>query len=537
MVRAITIDEQRAQRMRDEGYWDGTTCFQHLETTASKSPNRTAIVDRAGSMTYGELLAEVERASSALAALGVGVGDVVSWQLPNWREGAILHFAAVRIGAISNPIVAIYREREISFILEKAASKVLVVPDEFRNYDYGQMARTVVDGAPNPCTVISVGATPSADLEWSDFLARGAERVDAAEQHGDRLSLLQFTSGTTADAKGVLHTNDTMSWEARSYSKVWGVREDDAVLAVSPIGHMAGLLGGVFVPALTGIPSVYLDRWDPEAAVRLIEEHRCTVAAGAAPFLSGIVTSPAREQHDISSFRFFSVGGSDVPPALIRAAGDIGIVAARTYGCTECPTISAGTAEDAFDTRALTDGVLQPGVRIKVVRADGSEAEPGEIGEFVVDAPMRTVGYLDPAHEEDSLGAGGWYRTGDLGVVEDGRLRVTGRSKDIIIRGGENISAKEVEDVLHEYAELSQVAVVGLPDEVLGERVVAFVTPRVGSTVEDVDARSVLERVASSGLAKQKVPERIIVVDELPQTASGKIQKFKLRARLRDGSA
>lgn len=529
MIRELSADRYRAKEFRDSGYWDGSTSYQHLSASTAATPDKLAIIDRRGSLTYAELSEAVATAASALSGLGVGVGDVISWQLPNWREGTILHLAAVRMGAISNPIVPIYRTRELTFILDKAKSKVLVVPDVFRGFEYAAMAQEIIDSSDGPCSLVTVGSPPRGSLSWDDMMAGGRDPLPEADQRGVRISLLQFTSGTTADAKGVLHSNDTMSWEARSYSEVWGVRATDVALTISPISHMAGLLAGVFVPILHGMTSVYLDTWDAAQAIGLIEKHRCTVASGAAPFLAGIVNSTARGQHDIKSFRFFGVGGSDVPPALVRAAEQIGVVAARSYGCTECPTISAGSEAEALDVRAQTDGVLQPGVKIKVVAEDGSQVPAGEEGEFVVDAPMRMIGYLDPAHEEGVLDEDGWFHTGDLGVMEQsGLLRVTGRSKDIIIRGGENLSAKEIEDVLYEDPRVTLAAVVGTPDPVLGERVIAFV-------VVDADndpSQELLNRVAASGLAKQKIPEQVHVIDEMPMTASGKIQKFKLGDRI-----
>jgi cyclohexanecarboxylate-CoA ligase len=486
-----------------------------LAAGARSHPGRAAVVDRGRTITYGELDERVARAAGMLGARGVQPGDVVSFQLPNWWEAAVVHHAAIRIGAISNPIVPIYREREVGFILRQARSRVLVIPDAFRRFDFRAMADRLRDGLPDLRDVLVAGTDA-----FDRALAEADPVAPAAGRAASDVALLLYTSGTEADPKGVLHSHETLVYECRSIIDLYGLSGEDRVFMPSPVTHITGVLYGLQMPFMLGTSVALLDVWDPARALEIIERERSTMTVAATPFLHGLTHAPELEARDVSSLRILACGGADIPPALIRRARErLGACATRVYGSTECPTVT-GTPPDApEDSHAETDGAPIAPSQLRLVD-----------GELQVRGPDLFLGYLDAALDEGAFTPDGWFRTGDLGTVDDaGRLTITGRAKDVIIRGGENLSAREIEDLLAEHPCVGEAAVVGFPDEVLGERVCAFV-------VGDGSSPALEELVSflrGRGVAAQKLPERLRVVDELPRTASGKVQKFVLRAALR----
>lgn len=525
-MKAMTLDEERVRRLTQAGSWAGNLVDDYLATAASLTPDKVAVVDRAGTRTYGELDRDVNRLASALANRGVGHGDVVSWLLPNWAEAIVVHLAALRIGAVSNPIIPIYRHRETTFILRQAATKVVVVPREFRGFDYAEMIEEIRPDVPSLHTVVVVGGDAGdGQVGFNALLAEGTATPARWSRDANDVALLLYTSGTTSAPKGALHSHNTLDYENRSIIDFFTLTADDVVFMPSPVGHIIGVLYGMQLPFMLGSTVVLLDVWEPGQALELVEEHRCTFTVAATPFLHGILHHPDLATYDTSSLRVFACGGADVPPELVRQATDVlGCMVSRGYGSTEYPTATACNADDPLDKRARTDG-----------RPIGdAEVRLAEDGELQVRGPELFLGYLDASLNADAFTEEGWLRTGDLARIDDrGYIEITGRQKDIIIRGGENISAKEIEDALFEHPRIRDVAVVSAPDPVLGERVCAVVVPTAGTTVT---LPEVVDWLTRRRMARQKLPESLLVLDELPRNPSGKIQKFKLRDLTRQQS-
>lgn len=505
------------------GLWEDNLIDRYLSEAAARAPARTAVIDRGRSWSYGELDEKVNRLASALRGRGIDRGDVVSWILPNWVEAVIVHHAALRIGAISNPIMPIYRHAETRFILQQAHSKIVIVPRRFRGFDYVVMIDDIIEDLPNLATVVIVGAESQpangVSVNFEVLLDHGrTDPIEPTGRNANDLALLLYTSGTTSAPKGVLHTHNSLDYENRSIIEFYGVTPADVVFMPSPVGHIIGVLYGMQLPFMLTIPVVLLDIWEPGTALELLSAHSCSFVVAATPFLHGIVHHPNLPETDISALRIFACGGAGVPPELIRVATTaLNCVVSRGYGSTECPTVTASNASDAPSKWATTDGRPVGAAAVRL----------SDTGELLVRGPEMFVGYLDPALDADAFTDDGWFHTGDLARLDsDGYVEITGREKDIIIRGGENISAKEVEDLLFEHPKIDDIAIVAFPDPVLGERVCAVAVLVRG---EAISLAEITDWLTARRVARQKLPERLLLIDGLPRTASGKVQKFKLR--------
>jgi cyclohexanecarboxylate-CoA ligase len=511
---------------RDPGRPDDWLLWSYLTANADRHPGKTAVVHHAGRCSFGELLAAAEAMSSALNELGIRAGDTVSYQLPNWLEAMVVVLGALRLGAVANPIVPIYRQREVGFIVREAQTKVLFVPASYRGFDHVVMAREI--DAPSLRAIVACGGAPSGILSYEAMLDGHWRRaLDAPGPSPDDEAFLLYTSGTVANPKGVLHSQRTLLTDALSMVATTDVSEADVCFVASPVTHITGALYAHFLPQIHGNTLCLVDVWRPGDGAALIARERCTWTTGATPFLQGLVYDTEVQKHDISSLRVFRCGGADVPPKLIRDARAHGIQAFRSYGSSEHPTIS-GIAGDDPNKAATTDGRVHDHIDIRVVDLNSGRPVPaGQPGEIQTRGPELFLGYRDAALNRDAFTEDGWFRTGDLGILDAERfIRIVGRRKDIIIRKGENISAKEVEDVLMEHPALDRVAVIGLPDAERGEMVTAVCVTRPGAVFSFDD---MTRHLASAGLARQKYPERLEFVDVLPMTASGKILKNKLR--------
>ncbi|MDW5596540.1 AMP-binding protein [Conexibacter stalactiti] len=531
----MTRRSPQARRYTAEGLWEGRLLDALVREGAAAWPTRVALVDGERRVTYGELARLVEQAAGALHALGVQRGDVVSFQLPNWLEAAVVHHATLRLGAVSNAIVPIYRAREVRFIARQSRAKVLVVPGVFRGFDHAAMAAALRDELDTLEHVVVVrGEAPAGTVTYADSLGASGRggAVAAAPPIAHAPSdpaLLLYTSGTEADPKGVLHTHETALYESRSIARLYALDARDRVLMPSPVTHVTGLVYGLQLPFLLGTRVVLQDVWDAERALQLIERERCSVVIGATPFLHGLAGSPSLPRRDLSSLRVFGCGGADVPPELIRSASrTLGIRASRLYGSTECPAVTGSAIDAPEHCHADTDGRPIGGGEARVVDEQGRPVGAGVRGLLQVRGPELCLGYLDPALNAAAFDRDGWFRTGDVAVIDDeGCVRIAGRAKDVIVRGGENISAKEVEDLLFEHPAVREVAVVGYPDAVLGERACAVVVADGELTLPELVAF-----LRAREVANQKLPERLELVAELPKTSSGKVQKFRLREAL-----
>jgi cyclohexanecarboxylate-CoA ligase len=526
----VTIPAERGRRERAAGAWLDRFVDGYLAGAALSVPEKPVIIDGSGVLTYVEASRTVNAIARAMHGLGIERGDVVSWQLPNWHEAFLLHHGILRAGAVSNPIVPIYRRHEVEYMLREAGSRMLVIPQTFRGFDYVGMAGELRPTLPNLAHVAVVRPTQPTELSFGDLAREKGPPFDLDRSPDDPM-LLMFTSGTTARPKGVLHTHNTMDYENRSIIEIFELSADDSVFMPSPLSHITGLLYGIQLPAMLQTTAVLQDRWEPREALALLARHRCTVTVAATPFLHGLTHHPDLAQFDLSALRLFACGGADVPPALVRDARTLlDCYVTRIYGSTEIPTLSTTGPHDPPMKAAQTDGRMIGSAAFRIVDEHGEPVADGGIGDLEAKGPETFVGYLRPEDGADAFTADGWFRTGDLGSADpEGFLSIRGRSKDIVLRGGENISVTEIEELLFEHPDVAEVAIVAMPDPVMVERACAFVVPRNGARPTLAELGQFLDTL---DVARQKYPERLELVSEIPKTQSGKIQKFLLRQEI-----
>ncbi|SRX80977.1 class I adenylate-forming enzyme family protein [Mycolicibacterium parafortuitum] len=507
----------------------GTVCDE-ITAAVRAAPDTRVVINSdtaPDSTTVGELFDESSRVAAGLRALGVGPGDVVAVQLPNRRECFTAHAAIWLCGAVVLPIVPIYGPAEVAFIARQSGAKAIVLARSIRNRDAGPTLTALAD-IPGLDLVILAGDPLPGTVSYRELTDSAAPGFAPAATTARDRCLLVYTSGTTAQPKGVQHSHAGLLGEMASMDEMRGHPSETPMLSVFPAGHIAGTLGILRMFCRAGT-TVTMDAWNPEQAARLIAKYGVGSSAGAPIHLGGILDVAQRDGLDLSCLAEYTTGAAGVAGALIRRAADFGIGAFRCYGSSEHPTISSGRPEDPLDKRADTDGRITPGTEVRIVDDDGRDVEAGAPGEIWTRGPELFDGYTDPRHTRAAL-ADGWFRTGDVGRLDtDGYLTITDRKKDIIVRGGENISSKEVEDVLSTHPAIAEAAAVGAADETYGERVCAFVVVRDGG---HFDLAAAAAHFTAAGLARQKTPERIVIVPELPRTASGKVQKHVLRERL-----
>ncbi len=481
------------------------------------------------SATLEDLHKKSRHLAGALYAAGLRRGDTIAIQVPNWIEGALIYQASMILGAIILPIIHIYGPKEVSYVLNKSKARALVVPDRWRNIDYLERLDSL-ETTPHLRHIFVIGQNaPEGTVSWSSLTEKATDSFPESDADADEVSLLLFTSGTTADPKGVLHTHNTLLSEVRASEGDMGGGKSVS-LSPWPSGHIAGVLG-ILRLYILGVSSILMDIWDAEAAVRLIESYKVTSTSGTPFFLMSLLDAAEATGGDVSSISRYLTGAANVPPALVQRCEKFGVPTFRAYGSSEHPTISSGEPNDPIDKRSFTDGKITAGNQVRIVDEEGRSVPPMSEGEIVAIGPEQFIGYLDNTVNEASFFPGGWFRTGDIGRLdEEGYLTITDRKKDIIIRGGENISSKEVEDILSRHTAVREGAVTAVPDARLGEKVCAFVILKNGQslTLDDVN-----EHFVQEGVARQKTPEHLVILDKLPRTAAGKVKKFELRASLK----
>ena len=520
---------------------DAPTLTEGLRIGAAAFPDaRITFAGAAGdrSLSLSALHTAGRRVAAGLATLGLERGDVVAMQLPNWPEAIVAYVAAAELGLTIAPIVHVYGVSEVSFILESSRARAFVVAASWRGTDLLAPVRGRSRPPSLEHVVVVGGDAPIGDVAWDSVAAARPSAVAHVPGVDDR-ALLLYTSGTTGRPKGVVHTQRSIAAEigqmVRFNDADAEIASDDdgtTSLVSFPIGHMAGVLGAARAFYRNG-HTIFMEAWDPKAAARLVAEHRVAHTAGTPLHLLSLFEAADRDQRSLASLRSFLLGATTVSPSVIATADARGIHAYRCYGSTEQPTVSCGRPTDSFHDRARTDGRLLPGVEVRIVDDAGVEVERGLPGEVQSRGVDLMAGYTNRADDDTALTAEGWYRSGDIGTLDErGYLTITDRKKDVIIRGGENIASKEVEDALLSHPAIRDVAVIGVPDERLGERVCAVI---VGSG-ESLSVEILRSHVIGTGLARQKAPESMIIVDELHRTASGKIQKHVLRQAIADGS-
>ncbi len=527
------------ERYLAEGWWTDDTLGALVDRSLCAAPDATVNIwsgSRPWHGTYAGVRAEARRLVTALAEAGVEPGAVIAFQLPNWREAVVAFYGLAMGGYVLVPIVHIYGPKEVRFILGQSGARAYISADRYGHVDY----LDIVDGA---------GAADLADLQlhvvvgtaerapsrrvqrvgWDIVdAASPATRIGAADP--DDVCVLAYTSGTTSEPKGVMHSHRTLLAEL-AHMRAW-ITPNAPNLMGSPVTHATGMLGAVLAPMEMGQDIHLIDRWDPERVLSIILGANVGAGTGASVFLASILDDPAFTPEHARRIRRVGLGGAPVPRALAERAASHGIAIIRAYGSTEHPSITGGSFDDPSDKRHETDGAPLTGVELQLIGDDGTPVATGEVGEIWSRGPDLCIGYTDPALGADAFDDDGWYRSGDMGVLDaDGFLTITDRLKDVIIRGGENISAAEIEEAVAVLPQVGEVAVVAAPDERLGEHVCAVVRLAPGAeSIALADITAELERI---GLSRQKWPEELRVVDDFPRTASGKIRKVDLRRQLR----
>nr|WP_245892709.1 AMP-binding protein [Novosphingobium guangzhouense] len=508
------------------GLWDERTIAQQASALAEADPGFVVLAEGDITVTREQAVADAEALSAALFARGLRPGDVIAFQVPNWREAMVINLAAAMSGLVINPIVPIYRDHEVSLMLADCGARAVFVPASFRKFDYAAMARRIADTLPGLVHVFTVRGEGADD--YAALVAEGRE-LSFGRPTVDPLGvkMVLYTSGTTGRPKGVLHSHVSIARILRESGAYWGLAEGDATLMPSPVTHVSGYANGLEAPFICGTRTVLMESWNAAEALALIDRHQAVGTVAATPFLVELAAAARESGNRLPSFRFFACGGAAVPAELIPAANAAfaHCRAFRVFGASEVPLVTFGWP-NVEALAATTDGAVVD-YDVRVVDGEDRDLPEGQEGEILARGPGMMLGYADEAQTRDAITADGFFRTGDLGVrTEDGAITITGRKKDLIIRGGENISAKEIEDVLHAHPAVREAAVVAMPHARLGEGICAYVIP----TGEAPSAQVLAAHVADSGLAKQKIPERFEFRHEFPRTAAGKVRKDMLRA-------
>ena len=528
----LTFNEQRRAAYRQQGLWGDASLADYWQQTARAMPDKIAVVDNHGaSYTYSAL----DHAASCLAnwmlAKGIESGDRSAFQLPGWCEFTVIYLACLKIGAVSVPLLPSWREAELVWVLNKCQAKMFFAPTLFKQTRPVDLILPLQNQLPQLQQIVGVDklAPATSSLSLSQIIADNTPLTTAITTHGDELAAVLFTSGTEGLPKGVMLTHNNILASERAYCARLNLTWQDVFMMPAPLGHATGFLHGVTAPFLIGARSVLLDIFTPDACLALLEQQRCTCMLGATPFVYDLLNLLEKQPADLSALRFFLCGGTTIPKKVARECQQRGIKLLSVYGSTESSPHAVVNLDDPLSRFMHTDGYAAAGVEIKVVDDARKTLPPGCEGEEASRGPNVFMGYFDePELTARALDEEGWYYSGDLCRMDEaGYIKITGRKKDIIVRGGENISSREVEDILLQHPKIHDACVVAMPDERLGERSCAYVVlkaPHHSLSLEEVVAFFSRKRVA-----KYKYPEHIVVIEKLPRTASGKIQKFLLR--------
>jgi acyl-coenzyme A synthetase/AMP-(fatty) acid ligase len=536
------VSHEDARTYQSRGYWSMSETIPGLLARAvAETPQRLAVVDDSGRrLTYAELHEQSSRVAAALAARGVGPGDVVGVQLPNRVEASVVSCAIEKTGAAVCPMVPMYRERELTYNGNKTAMKAIFVAGTYRDYDHDALALRVAAAVPTLKTIVTMTPKPGDHLLTSldDFanVAGDVSAFDNPKLNPDDVCAVLFTSGTESDPKGVLHTHNTLIANNRAIARLLSLGDQDGVFMASPVGHGTGYGFGIRLAIYLGSTLSLLGAWDPSRAAQMLTEFGAAYTHGATPFVQDLLElRGVKTEYDLSRLRYFVSGGATIPAGMWTRVHEIlGCQLLRLYGQTEAFMTTINRPNDAVDRLERTDGLAAPGVEIQVRDDEDRVLAPDTPGQGLLRGPHRCVGFLkDPERARATFTDDGWMRTGDIVSVDsNGYLTVAGRKKEVINRGGYKYSPREVEDILITHPSVLRVAVVKMPDPRLGEKACAFVVVRPGTSL---DLAAVAEFLRAHGIAPFKLPERVEIVDSLPTTPSGKVQKFVLEAQLVQG--
>jgi len=508
---------------------DARSVWELIDRRADASPDRVMLFDGDRVTTFAEYREMVLAAAAGYRDLGVDADTNVSWQLPTWTESAVLVGALCRLGAVQNPMLPIYRYREVSFIAKQTHCSLLVTPSEWNRFDFAALARRVASEQAGMRTLVADHHNPTGDPAT---LSPPAQPTD--DPASDPVRWIFYTSGTTAEPKGAQHTDRSVMAAAIGYAKKTHVVADDIALVALPFTHVGGIIIGVFTPLLTGSAAVLMEAWTAAASTELIAKHRVTLGNGAPAIHAALLAEAKANPEAYRTIRDFPSGGSSKPPALhydLMEAVPTSVGMTAGYGLTEMPILSQTDVDAPDESKRDGEGTPNEGVVIKLVDRDLNEVAEGAEGELVAKGPSLMRGYVDSSLDAVAFTPDGFFRTGDLARFDPhGAVVITGRLKDIIIRKGENVSAKEVEDVLFGHPKIADVAVLGLADDDRGEMVCACVVPT--DAADPPTLTEIFQFCKDGGLMTQKIPERLEILEVMPRNPSGKVPKHELRAAL-----
>lgn len=542
MERGVILPQSRIEAARSGSFWQDQTILDYFDERVANTPDKVCLVEdnsmtgQRTALSYRQLDERAARIAMGLINLGIQRDDIISCQLPNWWQFVALHLAAVRIGAITNPLMPIFRERELEFMLGWAESKLLVVPEVFRGYDHVALATSLRERLPELDHVLVIGAEGNGTFDAllhqdmdRDMDREAADALFAKRRLApDDIISIMYTSGTTGEPKGVMHTSNTLCCNLVQFRDVQNITSSDVTIMPSPLAHQTGFLYGIMNPILTGGTVVLQDIWNPRKAIDLINGEGVTFTIASTPFLADLCEAAKDRLEELRSLRLFVSAGAPIPRDLVRMGEErLGAMIISLWGMTENGAVCCTRPDDPPEKTFETDGRHVPGMACMIADDENQQVPVNEEGRLLVQGAGMFVGYLKRPDlyvtDQD-----GWFDTGDLARMDgEGYIRITGRSKDVIIRGGENIPIVEIENLLHGHPAIAEVAIVAMPDPRLGERGCAFVVTRQGETLTHSEMVLFLQEMKC---AKQYMPERLEIVAAMPRTPSGKIQKFNLRA-------
>ena len=537
--RCVMLTRERIESTTAAGHWPDRTACDYLDEALRRHPDKVFLTGyrsetgARNTFSYRDMDRISRRIGAGLAAHGIGKGDVVAFQLPNWWEFAALHLACVRIGAISNPLMPIFRARELEFMLSFAQTRALFIPRVFRGFEYEPMIAGIRAKLADLEHVFVLGGEGENGFESTFVERRWEDEIDTRalfdERRVDPNEVIEFcyTSGTTGQPKGVMHTSNTLAACVGVGTDRLALASGTVVLMASPLAHQTGYLYGFLMPIRLGARTVLQDIWDPETAARIIHDEQVTFTMGATPFLADLTRTDALDRHPSESLEVFVTAGAPVPRVLVQTASQrLGASVVAGWGMTENGLVTSTLPNDPPEKIFGTDGGPWAGMEVRVVDEERKPVPPGVSGDLQARGAANFVGYLKRP-EAFGTDEDGWFDTGDIASMdESGYIRITSRAKDIIIRGGENVPVVEVEELLYRQGAVSDAAIVAMPDLRMGERGCLFVTLRPGASL---DFESMQRYLEEKQVAKQYWPERLEIIDEMPRTPSGKIQKFRLR--------
>ncbi len=534
----VELSEAALQRYSGSSEWMGQTIAQMARNIAARDPQRITHVFENDACTVAELVTDAEMLAGALQRRGLIEGDAISFQLPNWREAAVVDLAASMLGLVVVPVVPIYRNAEVAFMLADSGVKAAFFPAFYRGFDFAAMMQALQPELPQLQHLFAVRQAGSesqlgGEHSYEEMIAEKRGPDSLPEVDANSVKLVLYTSGTTGRPKAVLHSHNTGPTRLKRGFEHWsdGATRDTLLMA-SPVTHVTGL-SGLELPFYMNSRTVFMDRWDATEALDIIDHHGVTVSLGATPFLHELLSQAQEHKRTLPSLRAFACGGAEVPPKLVFKVPEIleNCRAFRVFGSSEVPLVTLGfVGEGELELAATTDGEIVD-YEVKVIDDNGRELGEGQEGELFIRGPAMFLGYANPEQTRESFDNDGFFATGDLGrVTADNAIVITGRKKDLINRGGEKISAKEVEDIVHQHPAISEAAVVSMPHERLGETLCAYVILHEG---QSLTLEELVASVKESGVARQKIPESLITLADFPRTASGKIRKDQLRADIR----